>query len=193
MIEIEIKCQPTAEQKTELLKDATFVGEYIDTDIYYDTSEYDLTCKDFWLRKRNGKFELKKPVQTHAKHEIDDEDQIRIELNLSKQGSLQDALEEVGYKELYILIKHRKQYTKEGINLDFDTLIFGDKALELFCEFEIMVEKPEQVEKAKQKLIDFARRHGITREPIKGDLLTLIKKLNPEHYEAIQRAREQKK
>jgi len=191
MIEVEIKFQPTAEQKKELLKDAIFVSEYIGTDIYYDTSGYDLTCKDFWLRSRDGKFELKKPVQINAQHEIDNEDQIRAELNLSGEGSFQQALDQAGYKELYILTKSRKKYTKEGISLDFDTLTVGDKTLELFCEFEVMVEKPEQAEQAKQKLIDFARRHGITSKPIKGDMLTLIKTMNPEHYEAIQRAREQ--
>ena len=31
------------------------------TDIYYDTANFDLTTKDFWLRKRESVFELKYP------------------------------------------------------------------------------------------------------------------------------------
>ncbi len=195
MIEVEIKCQPTPEQKAALLKDATFLGEEITTDIYYDLTNYALAAKDIWLRTRNGKFILKKPAEEKvSKHELEDEQEIRAELNLSPGGTLEEALRQAGYNPFFTFSKHRKKYTKEGIVIDLDCAEIEDVTLDLFCEFELMVEKPQQVEKATQKLINFAQRYGITiKEPVKADIMTFIKTVKPELFAVLQKAREQNK
>ncbi len=42
------------------------------TDIYYDTTDHSLTFNDFWLRKRNGSWQLKSPLQRHASKPLTD-------------------------------------------------------------------------------------------------------------------------
>ena len=62
MIEIEKKFHFTPEQEAKIIASATFLGEKIQTDTYYDTLDFVLTCKDIWLRNRNGRFEIKTPL-----------------------------------------------------------------------------------------------------------------------------------
>ncbi len=197
MIEIEIKCKPTPEQKAALLADATFVSEENLIDRYYDSAAYELTTKDFWLRTRNGKFMLKIPAANCSylanqantpKHELEDEQEIRKILNLSNQGTLEQAVINAGYKLLYTLEKTRQKHTKDVFIIDIDCATHGKIILEL-VELETMVEKPEEISEATEKLVNFAHQHGIEIEPIPGNLIALIKIINPEHLEILERAR----
>jgi predicted adenylyl cyclase CyaB len=197
MIEVEIKCKPTVEQKVALLEGATFLGEEQLTDVYYDSVQYELSVKDHWLRTRNGKFVLKIPaaacklleVQANTpKHEIEDEQEIRKVLKLSEQGSLEQALMTAGYNPLYTLAKRRKKYSKNGFIIDIDCATFGSLTFDL-CEIETLIEKSEDANCATQKLIEFAECHGITLKPVLGNLIALIKAINPEHFELLEQAR----
>lgn len=197
MIEVEIKCKPTQEQKDALLRDTKFLGEEHLTDVYYDSATYELSTKDFWLRTRNDKFVLKIPAAKCAslalqantpKHEIEDEQEIRNVLNLSNQGSLEQALAIAGYKPLYTLSKTRKKYTKAGFIIDVDHAVFGPLVFDLL-EIETMVERTEDISNATQKLIEFAEQQGITIKPVLGNLIALIKEVNPKHFEILEKAR----
>lgn len=197
MIEVEIKCKPTAEEKAALLKGAAFISEEYLTDIYYDSKSYELSLKDFWLRTRNDKFVLKVPaaacslLATQAntpKHEIEDEQEIRTMLKLSSQGSLTQALSIAGYNPLYTLTKTRQKYTKSGFIIDIDHATFGDFTFDL-CEIETMVQTPEEISLATQNLVAFAKQYGITLENIPGNLIALIKLVNPKHLELLEAAR----
>lgn len=42
------------------------------TDIYYDTNNNSLTFNDFWLRQRNGSWQLKSPLKSHASKPLTD-------------------------------------------------------------------------------------------------------------------------
>lgn len=57
------------------------------------------------------------------------------------------------------------------------------------CEIETLIEKPEDVNYATQKLIEFAEVHGIIIEPVLGSLIALIKTINPGHFEILEQAR----
>lgn len=197
MIEVEIKCKPTAEQEIALLRGAMFLGEEQLTDVYYDSAKYELSVKDHWLRTRNGKFVLKIPaaacklleIQANTpKHEIEDEQEIRKVLNLLGEGSLEQVLMTAGYNPLYTLAKNRKKYSKNGFIIDIDHSTFGSLTFDL-CEIETLIEKPEDVNYAMQKLIEFAEAHGIKLEPVLGNLIALIKTINPEHFEILENAR----
>jgi len=197
MIEVEIKCKPTPEEKAALLKDATFVREEHLIDIYYDSTSYELTTKDFWLRTRNNKFVLKIPASSHPllalqantpKHEIEDEEKIRTLLKLSPRGTLHQALELASYKPLYTLVKVRQKYTKSGFIIDIDHATFEDLTFDLL-EVETMVETSEEISQATQNLIAFVQQHGITPGDIPGNLISLIKIVNPEHFAALAVAR----
>ena len=96
MIEVEKKFLLTNEEKERLIEGAEFLVEKKQSDVYYDTADYKLTLKDWWLRSRNGIFELKVPL-TSENHrsvdqyeEYDDEDQIRELINLPKNKSFQN-------------------------------------------------------------------------------------------------------
>lgn len=196
MIEIEIKCKLTKEQEVKLLECATFIGEEHLTDVYYDSATYELSVKDFWLRARNGKFVLKMPAtqsnllstQANApKHEIEDESEIRTILNVPHKGSLVEDLEAVGFKPLYTLAKTRKKYSKEGFIIDLDHATFEQMAFDL-CEIETMVERIEEVTQATEKLRIFVEKHGISIESVPGNLIALIKMVNPEHFRLLEQA-----
>lgn len=197
MIEVEIKCKPTQAQMASLLDGAKFVSEEHLTDIYYDSATYELTTKDFWLRTRNDKFVLKFPASTYPilaeqantpKHELENEQEIRQTLNLSPQGTLKEAVALAGYNSLYTLSKIRKKYSKNGFIIDIDHAIFETLTFDL-CEIETIVEKPEEIKQATQKLVAFAKDHGITLKPIPGNLIALIKIINPKHFELLEKAR----
>lgn len=53
MIEIEKKFLLTEAQRARLLKDAKKLEDKKVEDSYFDTSDYRLTTKDYWLRLRN--------------------------------------------------------------------------------------------------------------------------------------------
>jgi predicted adenylyl cyclase CyaB len=197
MIEVEIKCKPTQAQMAALLKGATFVSEEHLTDVYYDSPIYELSIKDFWLRTRNGKFVLKIPaaacsfLATQAntpKHELEEEQEIRKALNLSPKDTLKETIMLAGYKPLYTLSKTRKKYSKNGFIIDIDHATFEALTFDL-CEIETIVEKPEEIKQATQNLIAFAKDHGITIEPILGNLIALIRIINPTHFELLEKAR----
>lgn len=197
MIEIEIKCKPTSEQEIALLEGATFLGEEHLTDVYYDSAKYELSANDYWLRTRNGKFVLKVPaaacnlldIQANTpKHEIEDEQEIRKVLSLSDQGTLEQSLVIAGYNPIYTLFNSRKKYRKNGFIIDIDHASFGAFTFDL-CEIETSVEKPEDIDRAMQNLIEFAACYGITLKPVLGKLIALIKTINPEHFEILEQAR----
>lgn len=194
MIEVEIKFKLFEEQKKQLLAEATFVSEDLIHDVYYDSSNYELTTKDFWLRKRNGNFMLKTPAtqtdnrKIFSMHELTEESLIRQTLNLSSELTLEQAIENAGFKPLYKITNTRIKYTKDGIIIDIDHADYGDFTYDL-CELETIVDHQEQIEKASLKLQNFATNHGIKIEPAEGKLIHLIKLTNPEHYAILQAAR----
>ncbi|XP_066538087.1 thiamine-triphosphatase [Hoplias malabaricus] len=66
-VEVERKfaCETDIQEK---LKDigAVCIGQYRFTDQYYDSADFNLTLEDFWLRKREGSWELKCPAKSRA-------------------------------------------------------------------------------------------------------------------------------
>ncbi len=59
MIEIEKKFQLQLGDEERLLAGAFFQKEVVIQDVYWDTPEFAMTGKDWWLRKRDGVWELK--------------------------------------------------------------------------------------------------------------------------------------
>ncbi|KAF5901185.1 thiamine-triphosphatase isoform X1, partial [Clarias magur] len=83
---------------------AVRLGQYEFKDRYFDSADFTLTLKDYWLRKREGSWELKRPTasRTDAERraqdvctkykEITDVPQIRAEL-VAAMGVSSDCLE----------------------------------------------------------------------------------------------------
>jgi len=104
MIEVEKKFKLTPEQEVRLLEGATFLKTVTNEDIYFDTIDFSLTKQDHWLRKRSGRFELKRRVHElghklggTAYDEIEDEAGIRTFLKLPEVNALEADLASAGY------------------------------------------------------------------------------------------------
>lgn len=122
-----------------------------------------------------------------AKHEIEDEQQIRHELKLQAGRSLKEVLLGAGYQPLYTFTNFRRKYQKDGFIIDLDCAYLGDVTYQL-CEIEVVVATADEVAKATAGIIAFMKKHGIAVAPVEGKLIQLIKLTNPEHFQALQRA-----
>ncbi|GAA6066667.1 thiamine-triphosphatase isoform X1 [Tachysurus ichikawai] len=123
----------------EKLKDirAVCLGQYEFKDQYFDTEDFTLTLKDFWLRKREGSWELKRPTssnlntETRAQdvctnyREITDVLQIRVEL-MSIMGIYAEHTAESLQKE-----------QDKDVHAEFQKWV-QEMKLECFAEFTTM-------------------------------------------------------
>lgn len=188
MIEVEIKVHVTDKQADKLIEGAQFISKKVLITEFYDSADYKLTTKGFWLRRRNGIFELKYPATQdkshHIMHEIQDEQEIRRMLGLDMHGTLQEALTAAGIGVLYRFTNTRQTYTKDGITIDFDRANFGDLVYNI-CEIETLVESVDQTQQALDLLHAFAKRYGISTERVEGKLEHYIRIKHPDHHYAI--------
>ncbi|MFA6527653.1 MAG: CYTH domain-containing protein [Candidatus Babeliales bacterium] len=200
MIEVEIKVQVTDEQKEKLLCGATLLSDEVFIDTYYDSDDYSLTTKGFWLRKRNDVFELKAPATESGgfnmhknipMHEFTNQDDIAQRLNLpgTYTTSFLGAIIEAGCNPLYQFTNTRSSYKKNKFTIDFDQADFGDLIYNL-CEIETFVESKDQSQAALDELYAFAGQFGISTAKAEGKLGYYIKCRNPEHYQALKQASE---
>lgn len=179
MIEVEKSFDPNEEQLALILEGAEFLGEVTNHDVYYDYPDLRLAKKKIKLRFRNGTPELKIEKSETVDEEIEDIKEIK------KFFGTDTELMDFVNKELVEIINYknaRRKYTKEGINIDVDSLDFGMQS----CDFELMVDSESEVKKAEEKIFEFARRYGL--DPNKwnvGKRRTYLKKFKPEIYKEL--------
>jgi len=187
MIEVERKFVMNKENADSLTKNAKFLREIVFTDIYYDTPDHKLTTKDIWLRKRNGKFELKIPLgrneQADQYKEIETEDEIKKELKLNGKD-LSEGLQKNGFKEFCTCTTTRKKYKNGQFTIDLDQVEFK-KGTYCIGEIELMVKTESEMEKALQQISKFAKSQKLTFAPVRGKVVEYLSRFNPEHYKAL--------
>lgn len=196
MIEVEKKFLLTPEQEARLLKGATFLGEKVLTDIYYDTDVFAVTTKDWWLRTRNGRFELKMVVSHTGGFtgdiydEIEDELRIREILELARNGDLLSTLEAAGYRVFAKCQTTRRKYEKEGFHIDCDVAVFPDVSDSTYriAEIELLVDDDSMVSGAGARIAQFAESHGLNPDSPRGKMDEYLFRFRPEHYAALMRA-----
>ncbi|MBI4598960.1 CYTH domain-containing protein [Candidatus Uhrbacteria bacterium] len=188
MIEVEKKFKLTPEQEVRLLEGATFLKAVTNEDIYFDTKDFSLTKQDHWLRKRSGRFELKRRVHElghklggTAYDEIEDEAGIRTFLKLPVVDSLEADLTNTGYKPFAKIVKERKSYEREGFHIDLDVCDFGYE----LAEIELLLEDENQRQEALKRIEDFAKRMGLDQTPVRGKIIEYLYRFAPEHYQAL--------
>lgn len=169
------------------------VNEFTDT--YYDTSDYTLTLADRWLRQREGQWELKLPMSprvggdkddgTDRYCEITDEIAIRKALELSFDGTFEDALANAGYA-LFCSLKTRraKYHTQDGLTLDFDTVTTQNFHYRV-AEVELIVKDGADATDAAARIAAFFREYGIPTERVSGKVIEYLRQRNPPHYAAL--------
>lgn len=185
MIEVEKNFAVTAEDKKRLIKGAAFLYAKTFTDVYYDSSDYALTGRDFWLRTREGKFELKVPQNvghisertTDQYQELETDAEIACELGLSLAKSLTEAIKERGFAPVATITTTRERYQKGDFHLDFDEMDFGFAAFEV----ELMVEKSEDISAAEKRILEFGAEHHLNPESA-GKVIEYVRRRRPEHF-----------
>ena len=192
MIEVEKNFDLRSGDKERLIASAELVGKKTFTDIYWDSLDYRLTAKDYWLRQRDGKWELKVPMNSERidKHatdqyrELETEEEIAAELKLTAGSRVEDALREQGYAPFATIITHRETYQKDGFHLDFDEMDFGFTTFEA----ELMVQNPEEVQSAEARIMEFAKAYNIAATAGRGKVIEYLLRYKPEHYNALVRS-----
>jgi len=195
MIEIEKKLRYTPENEKQLAAAAQFIGEKKIHDIYYDTVDYALTTKDWWLRRRDHGWELKTVIvsgnfsrrEIDSYHELEDDESIRKALNLPHRGTLQDDLESAGYHPFADFVTTRRKYRLDEFTIDLDQVDFGDFSCRV-GEVELKIERTEDMAQAQSRIVNVANRFGFQMGNTLGKVVQYIKARRPEHFQALVRA-----
>lgn len=190
MIEVEKQFVIDKGSKQRLLDGAQFIKTVQNHDTYYDSVDYRLTTQDKWLRKRNGKFELKISVNDDHAHasghvlqyrELDTEDEIRQELHISEQGMLEQDLTTQGYHPYVSWVVTRHKYQKEEFVIDVDSVDFGYEQVEI----ELMVDDDSEAAAAAQKIIALAQSCGLELKPIRSKNTEYMRRFDRKHFQAL--------
>jgi adenylate cyclase class IV len=195
MVEVEKKFLLSNKEQTQLLDGAEFLYEKTIIDTYFDDENYSLTTADMWLRKRDGKFELKAPLSTgsgsyesaNRYHEITSEVGIATELHMIHDDSLSAELGRRGINSFVTCYTLRKSYSKDGFTIDIDSASYDDTEFtHSVAEIELLVEEEMQADAAEARILNFANEHGLsTGGVILGKIAAYLLNENPEHYNAL--------
>ncbi len=188
MIEVEKKLILTPEQEKALVEGAEFIGEKKFTDTYFDDKDFSLTIKDIWLRERDGKYELKLPMNKLSEsrvsdqyRELDVEDDILAHFG-ARGINIKDFLTKKGYLPFCTITTTRRKYKKDGFVIDLDVMDFGYT----LAEIELMVDDESKIKEATQAIINFATKYGIGKEIlVRGKVLEYLRRKNPAHFQAL--------
>jgi adenylate cyclase class IV len=187
--EVEKKFVLTKEQEEKLLQGAEFLGEKKFADTYYDDAAWSLTTKDIWLRDREGRFELKVPMNvaieervTDRYQELETDKEIAKFLQLPENTPLADALKEKGYAPFVMIATSRRKYKKDGYGIDLDEADFGYSV----AEIEYMAEDGSKMQEATDKLIAYAASQGIANDDVvRGKVAEYLRRNDPTHFQAL--------
>lgn len=193
MIEVEKKFVLNDKNEKHITENAKLISEKKVIDTYYDTEDYDLAKKDWWLRNRNGQFELKigfkgkSPQGTeridHYK-ELETEDEIKNALHLKQETPLEEGARIAGYLPYTTLTTIRRKYKEDDFTIDLDEIDYGYK----IGEIELLVENEADIPHASEKIENFAKAHGLETTPIRGKIVEWIRRNAPEKYQQIKDA-----
>lgn len=195
MIEIEKKFLLTEAQQNNLLSGAKELGRKVVEDTYFDTDAYQLTLGDFWLRKRDGAYELKAPLRsgsgsyaaTNRYNEITDTEEILLELGLSDATDFETALARAGIKRFMTCFSDRTSYDRQGFHVDIDSVTYLDSAFEYaVAEIELLVETEAEADEAERRIMELAKELNLaTDQLIMGKVAAYLKEKRPDHYLAL--------
>ena len=192
-IEVEKKFLLSTDEEARLLAGASLFSEKTLTDTYYDAKDWSITTQGWWLRSRNGSFELKIPAggsydKLNQYHEITDDAEIAQRLGLSlEDSSLAVALEMAQITPFVTCTSQRRTYKKSGFTIDLDMASYeGSDRTYTIGEIELLVEKESDMPVAAERIFAFAHEHAI--EPtdgVRGKIAEFMYHEQPEHYDTL--------
>ncbi|XP_019636882.1 PREDICTED: thiamine-triphosphatase-like isoform X1 [Branchiostoma belcheri] len=162
-------------------------------DVYFDTEEFVLTLADHWLRKREGRWELKCPPASRDRaslveqyvelqHEADILKQLAAILNV-RAGSVDELVRRASCEPFCNFQTDRKTYTLEGgFKIDLDQTDFGFRV----GEIELICQKQDDVPEALRKIDALAEKLGfVSKTKIPGKMSAFLKTFREKHYDAL--------
>ena len=189
MIEIEKKFEASEEDIGRITEDAKFIKESINKDTYYDREGFPLVKNNIFLRKRNGRFELKLYVAEKGSRvdkylELEDDETIKSKLNIPAQKDIDEYLAENEYVPFGSWETKRRRFEKDGFTIDVDSVDFGHNVVEI----ELMIEEGGDTNEAADKILNFAKTIRLEEDKQEGKVMVFIKRNNPTAYEEIKLA-----
>jgi len=181
MIEVEKKFILSDSDVDRLTEGVPLLSERSFTDVYYDDAIFSLTIKDRWLRRRDGKWELKMPLHDGADRLADQYDEIT---DVAKIWAALGVPDGKGYTPFVSIITSRRKYKTGSFVLDLDAVDFGTFVYHIF-EIELLVNEKSEIEGAIQKILAFAKEKNLTIAPVRGKVVEYLKRERPEHYQAL--------
>lgn len=191
MIEVEKKFVLHHDEQERLLAGALFISEKTFTDEYFDTSEYDLAKKDWWLRFRDGRGELKIPSAIQSEFHLDqreeilDEKEIASRLGFSQEEDLRASLSRSEYLTICAITTCRRTYRDGDFRIDIDSATYNDGQTYAVAEVELLVETPEQGALAAQRIIDYAASKSLRDRLVRGKILEYLFAKHPDVYRML--------
>jgi predicted adenylyl cyclase CyaB len=192
MIEIEKKFRLREGEEARLIQGAEFVKEKTIRDVYFDAPGWPLSTKDWWLRERDGRMELKVRVGELGHHEhtveqyeeIEEELLIAQKLGLPTDDPLRTVMNTQGYTPFATIVTHRRTYHRGEFTIDFDTTDDGYAMVEI----EKMAEDEAGAGAAEKAIFAFAQSLGLDTGVYRGKVLEAIYRQHPDQYRAMQAA-----
>ena len=189
MIEVEKKFAASELDIERITKDAEFIGDTVNKDTYYDREGFPLVKNNMFLRKRNGKFELKLYVaeegSTVDKYlELEYDEAIKTKLNIGADKNISEYLAENEYFPFGSWETKRRRFKKDGFTIDIDSVDFGHNVVEI----ELMVEEGGDTQQAARRILNFANSMDLKKDIQEGKAMVFIKRINPTAYEEIKAA-----
>lgn len=190
MIEVEKTYALTPDNETRLTQSATYLKTVTLEDVYYDSDNFRLTGRDWWLRSRNGKFELKiahgdqQPIrerQHDQYRELETDGEIKTALQLPARQPLALALVAAGLKPFARIVTTRRKYQSGDLHIDLDEMDFGYACVDI----ERLVARPEEVGPATASIVAFARRLGLTTDQVAGKVIEFLRRKRANHYQVL--------
>lgn len=100
----------------------------------------------------------------------------------AKKIDLHQILLECGYNSFCTIETTRKKYQYQDLTIDLDLTDFGFQ----IGEIEMIVDSPDQILTAENKIQRFARELGLNiASGVPGKVLTYLQRIKPEHYQAL--------
>ncbi|KAK3515432.1 hypothetical protein QTP70_019926 [Hemibagrus guttatus] len=182
----------------EKLKDigAVCLGHYEFKDQYLDTADFTLTLKNFWLRKREGSWELKRPTSSNSNTETWSQqntpaDSLQTEQEKDVHAEFEKWLPDMKLECFAEYTTVRCSYVLECEGEDGRVRVDLDQADFDYCvgEIEVLVSEGVETASAMQSIEKMAQKLGLGGEQkTQGKMEVYLQRFRPDHYSALLKA-----
>ncbi|HME53899.1 MAG TPA: class IV adenylate cyclase [Candidatus Lokiarchaeia archaeon] len=168
-IEIKVKISSIEEMAEQLdAAGAIFSGDLVHEDYYFDKPEklgsFARTDEALRMRvSRNVSQETEQCYLTYKGGKVDSTTKTReeIEVGVDDGQKMREIIKHIGFREIIVVKKDRKNYTMDDISIMLDRVQYLDDP---YMEVEIVADDPETLDVTREKLFGFLEQLGFSRD-----------------------------